>query len=55
MAVNPTTPAIELPPTVVAIIGEYIAVEPGFCGGKPHVIGHRIKVQHIAVWRERLG
>jgi uncharacterized protein (DUF433 family) len=40
---------------VVPIIGEYIAVKPGVCGGKPHIIGHRIKVQHIAVWRERLG
>ena len=30
-------------------------VKPGFCGGKPHIIGHRIKVQHIAVWHERMG
>ncbi|HEY3965113.1 MAG TPA: DUF433 domain-containing protein [Planctomycetaceae bacterium] len=37
------------------VIGEYIAVKPGFCGGKPHVMGHRIKVQHIAVWHERMG
>ncbi len=44
-----TTPA----ETVVPIIGEYIAVKPGFCGGKPHIIGHRIKVQHIAIWHER--
>ncbi len=39
----------------VPVIGEYIGVKPGFCGGKPHVIGHRIKVQHIAVWHERRG
>lgn len=32
-----------------------IVVRPGACGGKPHVAGHRIKVQHIAVWHERLG
>jgi uncharacterized protein (DUF433 family) len=55
MTVSPTTPATVLPETVVPVIGEYIAVKPGFCGGKPHVIGHRIKVQHIAVWRERKG
>jgi uncharacterized protein (DUF433 family) len=37
------------------IIREFIAVMPGYCGGKPHIIGHRIKVQHIAVWHERMG
>ncbi len=41
--------------TVIPVIGEYIAVKPGFCGGKPHIVGHRIKVQHVAVWRERMG
>jgi uncharacterized protein (DUF433 family) len=30
-------------------------MKPGFCGGKPHIIGHHIKVQHIAVWHERMG
>jgi uncharacterized protein (DUF433 family) len=39
----------------VPVIGEYIGVKPGFCGDKPHVIGHRIKVQHIVVWHERRG
>ena len=34
---------------------EHIVVRPGYCGGKPHVAGHRVKVQHIAVWHERLG
>ena len=28
---------------------------PGTCGGKPHIDGHRIKVEHIAVCYERLG
>jgi uncharacterized protein (DUF433 family) len=55
MAMNTTTPETALPPTVVPVIGEYIGVKPGFCGGKPHILGHRIKVQHIAVWRERRG
>jgi uncharacterized protein (DUF433 family) len=35
--------------------GGHIAIIPGVCGGKPHVIGHRIKVQHIAVWHEKMG
>jgi uncharacterized protein (DUF433 family) len=34
---------------------EHIAVLPGHCGGKPHIVGHRIKVQHVAVWYERMG
>jgi uncharacterized protein (DUF433 family) len=55
MAMNTTTPEIASPATVVPVIAEYIAVKPGFCGGKPHIIGHRIKVQHIAVWHERMG
>jgi uncharacterized protein (DUF433 family) len=47
------TPAA--PETVLPVIGEYIAVQPGYCGGKPHIRGHRIKVQHVAVWHERMG
>ncbi|MCS4119628.1 DUF433 domain-containing protein [Salinibacter ruber] len=27
----------------------------GICGGKPRVAGHRITVQDIAVWHERMG
>jgi uncharacterized protein (DUF433 family) len=42
-------------PETVPIIGEYIAIKPGYCGGKPHIAGHRIKVQHVAVWHERMG
>jgi uncharacterized protein (DUF433 family) len=34
---------------------EDIVVWPGFCGGKPHVAGRRIMVQHIVVWHARLG
>ena len=50
-----TSPGTTPPPTVVPVVGEYIVVKPGFCGGKPHIIGHRIKVQHIAVWHDRMG
>jgi uncharacterized protein (DUF433 family) len=55
MALETTAPETTSPETVIPIVGEYIAVKPGFCGGKPHIIGHRIKVQHIAVWHERMG
>jgi uncharacterized protein (DUF433 family) len=37
------------------VIGEYIAIKPGYCGGKPHIAGHRIKVQHVAIWHKRMG
>lgn len=39
----------------VQVIGEHIAIKPGHRGGKPHIAGHRIKVQHIAIWHERMG
>jgi uncharacterized protein (DUF433 family) len=55
MAMNVTTPITAAAETIVPVIGEYIGVKPGFCGGKPHILGHRIKVQHIAVWHERRG
>lgn len=34
---------------------EHIVVTPGTCGGKPRIAGHRIRVQDIALWHERLG
>jgi uncharacterized protein (DUF433 family) len=34
---------------------EHVKIMPGHCGGKAHIAGHRIKVQHIAAWHERLG
>jgi uncharacterized protein (DUF433 family) len=34
---------------------EHIEITPGVCGGKPRIAGHRIKVQHVAVWHERMG
>jgi uncharacterized protein (DUF433 family) len=37
------------------VISEHIGVKPGYCGGKPHILGHRIKVQHVVVWHERKG
>jgi uncharacterized protein (DUF433 family) len=48
------TPILSKPQTV-PVIEEYIAIKPGYCGGKPHIAGHRIKVQQVAVWHERMG
>jgi uncharacterized protein (DUF433 family) len=31
---------------------DYIGVRPGYCGGEPHILGHRVKVRHVAVWHE---
>jgi uncharacterized protein (DUF433 family) len=36
-------------------LSEYLAIIPGYCGGEPHILGHRIKVRHIAVWHEHDG
>jgi uncharacterized protein (DUF433 family) len=27
----------------------------GVCGGKPRIDGHRITVQNVAIWHERMG
>jgi uncharacterized protein (DUF433 family) len=45
----------EIPSSQTFYGHEHIRVVPGHCGGKAHVAGHRIKVQHIAAWHERLG
>jgi uncharacterized protein (DUF433 family) len=39
----------------VPVIAEYIGIRPGYCGGEPHILGHRVKVRHIAVWHEQGG
>ena len=36
-------------------LDEHIEVTPDIAGGKPRIRGHRITVQDIAIWRERLG
>jgi uncharacterized protein (DUF433 family) len=42
------------PEGAVPVIREHIGIRPGYCGGKPHILGHRIKVKHVAVWSERM-
>ena len=42
-------------PGTLPVVTEYIGVRPGYCGGEPHILGHRIKVRHVAVWHEQMG
>lgn len=39
----------------VPVASEYIGTRPGYCGGEPHILGHRIKVRHVVVWHEQMG
>ena len=43
------------PASVRPVVTEYIGVRAGYCGGKPHILGHRIKVKHVAIWHEQMG
>jgi len=36
-------------------LDQHIEVTPGTAGGKPRIAGHRITVQNIAIWHERIG
>jgi uncharacterized protein (DUF433 family) len=36
-------------------VSSHIVITPGVAGGKPRIAGHRITVQDIVVWHERLG
>lgn len=36
-------------------LDQHIEITPGTAGGKPRIAGHRITVQNIAIWHERMG
>lgn len=36
-------------------LDQRIVETPGVCGGKPRIDGHRITVQNVAIWHDRLG
>jgi len=38
----------------VKSLDKYIAITPGIAGGRPYIAGHRVTVQNIAFWHERL-
>ncbi len=37
------------------VLVQHIEITPGVCGGKPRIAGHRIRVQDVVIWHERLG
>jgi uncharacterized protein (DUF433 family) len=39
----------------VSTLDRFITITPGILGGKPHIAGHRISVQSVAIWHERMG
>ena len=39
----------------LSVISQHIEITPGICGGKPRIAGHRIKVQDIVIWHERMS
>ena len=36
-------------------LDEHIEITPGIAGGKPRISGHRITVENVVVWHERMG
>jgi len=36
-------------------IKAHIVRTPGVLGGKPRIAGHRIAVQHVVIWHDRMG
>ncbi len=36
-------------------LDRHIEATPGIAGGKPRIAGHRITVQDVVIWHERLG
>lgn len=39
----------------VSNVDSHIVATPGVAGGRPRIAGHRIRVQDVAIWYERLG
>lgn len=39
----------------LSVIAEHTEITPDVCGGKPRIARHRIKVQDIVIWHERMG
>jgi uncharacterized protein (DUF433 family) len=40
---------------VAVSLDQHIEITPGIAGGKPRIAGHRITVEDMAIWHERLG
>ena len=39
----------------IKTLDQHIETTPGICGGKPRIAGHRITVQQIVIWHDRMG
>jgi len=39
----------------VKTLDQHIEIVQGVSGGKPRIAGHRITVQNIVIWHERMG
>jgi uncharacterized protein (DUF433 family) len=37
------------------VLDRHIEITPHVAGGKPRIAGHRITVQNIVIWHERMG
>jgi uncharacterized protein (DUF433 family) len=40
---------------VTKTLDQHIEITSGIAGGKPRIAGHRITVQNIVIWHERMG
>jgi uncharacterized protein (DUF433 family) len=40
---------------VTEVLERHITITPGMVGSKPHIQGHRITVQDIVIWHERMA
>ncbi len=43
------------PSETIVLEVAHIVSTPGVLGGKPRLAGHRISVQDVAIWHERMG
>ena len=41
--------------TAARTLDSHIETTPGVVSGKPRIAGHRITIQNIAIWHERMG
>jgi uncharacterized protein (DUF433 family) len=40
---------------IARTLDQHIEITPGIAGGKPRIAGHRITVQDVVIWHERMG
>ncbi len=52
LAIDPNPPPSE---PLRPLSREHIVSTPDTCGGKPRIAGHRIRVQDVVLWHEKMG